>query len=97
MAKMTRRDAIIKIADHYGLEHQQIKTIEELSELIQALAKGNRMNTLEEMADVTVMIKQLQYLMDVSDAELAALMDIKLERQLRRMVQKDGSGDKRVY
>lgn len=39
------------IADHYGKEHQTIKAIEELAELIQALAKGDIENIKEEIAD----------------------------------------------
>ena len=37
------------IADHYGKEHQTIKAMEELAELIQALAKGDLDNIKEEI------------------------------------------------
>lgn len=42
------------IADHYELENQTVKAMEELAELIQALSKGERAAILEEMADVCV-------------------------------------------
>ena len=46
---------------HYGRGPQQLKAIEELSELIQALAKADDPdNIAEEMADVRIMLDQLE-------------------------------------
>lgn len=73
------------IADHYELENQTVKAMEELAELIQALSKGERKAILEEMADVCVMLEQLMYFYDIGKAELEAVMDIKMDRQLHRM------------
>ena len=73
------------IADHYELENQTVKAMEELAELIQALSKGERKNILEEMADVCVMLEQLMYFYDIGKAELEAVMNIKMDRQLHRM------------
>ena len=47
----------------FGETHQIIKTIEELSELQQALCKfldGKKHNVEEEMADVGIMLEQLK-------------------------------------
>lgn len=77
---------VIKIiADHYGKENQTIKAIEELAELIQALAKGDIENIKEEIADVRVMLEQIEYLYCVSDDEITLRMCAKLWRQLERM------------
>ena len=73
------------IADHYGKEHQTIKAIEELAELIQALAKGDIENIKEEIADVRVMLEQIEYLYGISDDEITLRMCAKLCRQLERM------------
>ena len=73
------------IEDHYGKEHQTIKTMEELAELIQALAKGDIENIKEEIADVRVMLEQIEYLYGVSDDEITLRMCAKLWRQLERM------------
>lgn len=73
------------IADYYGKEHQTIKAIEELAELIQALAKGDLDNIKEEIADVRVMLEQIEYLYCVSDDEITLRMCAKLCRQLERM------------
>lgn len=73
------------IADYYGKEHQTIKTIEELAELIQALAKGDIENIKEEIADVRVMLEQIEYLYGISDDAITLRMCAKLWRQLERM------------
>ena len=73
------------IADYYGKEHQTIKAIEELAELIQALAKGDIENIKEEIADVRVMLEQIEYLYGISDDAITLRMCAKLWRQLERM------------
>ena len=77
---------VIKIiADHYGKENQTIKVIEELAELIQALAKGDIENIKEEIADVRVMLEQIEYLYGISEDAITLRMCAKLWRQLERM------------
>lgn len=44
----------------YGQSAQQFKAIEELSELIRALARFDDENIAEEMADVRIMLDQLE-------------------------------------
>ena len=78
-----------EIADHYGKEYQTIKTIEELAELIQALAKGDIENIKEEIADVRVMLEQIEYLYGISDDVITLRMCAKLWRQLERMYGKN--------
>ena len=47
--------------EHYGSDLQQLKAIEELSELIRALARADDAdNIAEEMADVRIMLDQLE-------------------------------------
>lgn len=53
---------LIKIAKHYGINHQKLKLIEEMAELTQALIKGNTSSIVEEMADVQILLDQLRYL-----------------------------------
>lgn len=90
MTKDGRADAILTIASHYGLAHQSLKAMEELAELIQALAKGKREMILEEMADVHIMLFQLMYLMGTDMKELQSIEDRKLDRQLKRMEKENG-------
>ena len=84
MKEQIKQD-IQKIADYYGLDNQTDKTIEECAELIQALAKlESRENTIEEIADVQIMLKQMLYLLDCEE-EVEKVMAYKINRQLERM------------
>ena len=80
------------IAKHYGFQHQAIKTVEECSEFIVALSKlandeGNRADVVKEMADVMVMLQQMQYFLNIDSALLHKTMETKVHRQLERMNQ----------
>lgn len=86
MKKQTEQ-YIQKIADYYGLDNQTDKTIEECAELIQALVKlESRENTIEEIADVQIMLKQMLYLLDC-EKEVEKVMEYKINRQLERIKQ----------
>ena len=45
----------------------------------------------EEIADVMVMLKQIQYHYDISDDDLDAIMNAKIERQLERIANEKGN------
>lgn len=75
-------DRIDAIADHYGYEHQRMKLIEELGELIQALAKGEEQAIMWECADVTIMIQQVLYLLRLN-THIA--IEAKVSRQEQRI------------
>lgn len=85
------KDLARQILQHYGLQHQKSKAIEELGELIVALQKnllsgqdGLSKDVLEEIADVHIMISQL--LDDEGDRTTVSLIvEKKLKRQLRRI------------
>lgn len=49
-----------KAIDHYGKDNQVKKSIEEMAELTKALCKGDVENIKEEIADVQIMLYQLQ-------------------------------------
>ena len=85
---------LIKIAEYYGLASQSNILQEECAELIQAVSKYRRksepdvfdkMHIEEEIADVEIMITQIKYLMKISNSDIKAIKDSKLERQLERM------------
>lgn len=83
------------ILDHYGIEHQKAKTIEELAELIVALQKnllsdtdGLSREVLEEIADVEIMILQL-LLYAGEFSILYEIMDQKIKRQLERIKEEE--------
>lgn len=79
-----------KIADHYGLRRQLWQTVEEMAELTQVICKTGRydMDTVrdhlaEEVADVSIMIDQLEYLL--GDNMIAKIREEKINRQLERI------------
>ncbi len=80
------------IEKHYGFQHQVKKTIEECGEFIVALSKlandeGSRKDVLEEMADVMVMLQQMQYFLCINPSESHKTMEAKVHRQIERMNQ----------
>ena len=83
-----KRD-IYFIADHYGTLGQLNKTIEECQELIDAIigyliGQDGRAHIAEEIADVRVMLMQLEYLLDI-EPEVEGMMRYKTDRQIKRI------------
>lgn len=91
---MKTNDKLRYIADHYGREAQSGKLAEECVELAHAAmryvaGKATRDEVLEEIADVSVMIGQMSYLLDdgTGDASrtIRRIVDEKIERTMRRI------------
>lgn len=82
----TPRQAILRAAvEKYGPGEQQMKTIEELSELIRAIARADDPdNIAEEMADVEIMLGQLRIILG-NDADVERWKVKKLQRLNRRL------------
>ena len=89
------KEKIQKIADHYGLQHRLNKSVEELIELVQAIQEyslklGMRDDEIstehvaEEIADVKIMIAQLEYLLELEE-EVKDRVEFKLNRQMDRI------------
>jgi hypothetical protein len=82
-----------KIIDHYGIQAQKIKLMEELAELIQATAKSPdgliTDNMVEEMVDVCIMVEQFKAVFSPDQAKFFDDMTAyKLMRQMQRMEDK---------
>lgn len=79
---------LAKIADHYGLENQLNQTQEECGELVQAISKYRRKKDIKglvgEIADVKIMLYQLEYLLGIED-DVLITEALKVERQLGRI------------
>lgn len=73
-----------RIADHYGRNSQILKLIEEMAELTQALLKGDEKHIAEEMADVSIMLEQVEYLCWNTNL-VSAIREMKIERQIHRI------------
>jgi hypothetical protein len=92
---MTAKETMQLAIDSYGRVNQVIKTVEELSELSQALCKiltskftddNSEIfeNIFEEMADVEIMLEQCK-IMFQCDKEVNKWKQKKIERLERRM------------
>lgn len=90
---------IKKIANHYGVKHQNKKAIEEMSELTVALCKVSDVpacdpkvpalldDVITEIADVIVMMEQLKYFYGSSE------VDREIERKINRQIERMSKGD----
>lgn len=82
-------DKAVKIVDKYGINHQKYKAAEELAELstvvLQDANKGGMADIAhitEEIADVYVMLKQLEAIYFIDDRDIQPIIDFKLQRTL---------------
>lgn len=85
---------IQKLIKKNGIRYQSGIAQEECAELIQAISKclrskeaipiKERMNLIEEMADVLICIQQLQIMYHVTDEELHAMKQYKEKRLIER-------------
>lgn len=92
------REKIFEVAESYNIEDQIDVLIEEMSELTKALLKNRRaqnghtdtpvghtvQNIIEKIADVQIMLLQINYLGDFED-DVIDIMNYKLDRQLERI------------
>lgn len=89
-----RRLAYRRAVSTYGEELQMIVAIEELSELQKEICKllrgkGDRNHLLEEVADVKVVIEQIEMMFDL-DPAVNIVMCEKVERLIRDMDKQEG-------
>ena len=90
----------LEIINHYGINHQQRKLEEEVFELQEAIIKYEsvkddvsyareliqlRGNIIEELADVHLLLNQIQEYYKIQDEEVLGVYVGKLERTLVRM------------
>ena len=79
------------LIDPYGHESQKMMLLEEMAELQKEICKEfrgelNKEAITEEVADVLIMLEQVQMMYDISDIKLLEITSEKLVRQLRRIV-----------
>ena len=91
-------DKIIKIIEHFGKDMQKVKAIEELSELMKELSKdligkGNKDNILEELADVYVMLQQVEDIYGFEPKAVKDMIDYKVQRTIN-YIEKESNDEK---
>ena len=93
------QDKIQAIANHYGLQHQLNKSVEELIELVQAIQdysfklgmyddEVSTEHVAEEIADVTIMLDQLRYLLECEET-VNLYRETKVNRQIGRIAEEN--------
>ena len=87
--KFPRKLDVIDIVHRYGGENQKLKACEELCELQEAILKDiNKQvdcGVVEEIADVYIMLAQLEVVYDIDTLDLVEMISYKLDRQHERM------------
>lgn len=81
------KENALNIILHYGLKPQIRKFAEESFELAECLLSepGKTDHVAEEIADCCVMIEQFKQLFCFSDAEITAIANSKISRQIKRI------------
>ena len=88
---MSRTRKIITAAiDIYGEHHQQIQALSELAELSKEisdslLGRHDRDAMIDEIADVKIMLAQLEIIYNIENAEVEEQRDFKINRLNRRV------------
>lgn len=80
------------IINHFGVNRQSRQAMEECGELIQAVNKMlrypddeiKRLELIEEIADVLIMITQLKIMFSIEKSELGRMIDYKRNRLVQR-------------
>lgn len=99
------KENLLKIINHYGVNHQQRKFQEEVFELQEAILtkeidyqssdttvsmdKANLEHITEEIADVMVMLEQFRLYYDIPTEEIRKVMEYKVKRQIDRINQEN--------
>lgn len=81
----------VEVVNKFGHGIQMIKAVEEMAELTQAICKAfgskskvDMENAREELADVAVVLAELQFIFGMTDKELNDRAEIKLEKALQK-------------
>ena len=84
----TEKDLYERNIRYHGTQQETTIAMEECSELIQAISKCKRYgcidkyreNLIEEIADVLIIINELQLIYDISDNDIENIKNTKMDR-----------------
>ena len=84
----TEKDLYERNIQYHGIEQETTIAMEECSELIQAISKCKRYgcvdkyrdNLIEEIADVLIIINELQLIYDISNDDIENIKKYKIDR-----------------
>ena len=78
-------DRINDIADIYTISNREQKAVEEIIELLNALMHRDKLNTLEEFADVIVTMIQVMRKYELKIDSLEKWIEYKVDRTEKRL------------
>ena len=89
-----RKQIYIQAIEHFGVDAQLVKAVEELNECSQQLCKvlldqGDRRNLADEVADATIMLEQVRVALYINE-DVHKRMDYKLLRLQDRILKEKG-------
>lgn len=86
------KENLLKIVNHYGINHQLKYIHSEYYELDEAILNylntnsiTNRLHIVEELTDVLIMLNQIKHYFNIKDEEIEEFELYKVDRQLRRI------------
>lgn len=84
------KEELIQVIKNYGIHSQTIMLFEEMSELQKEVCKlyrkrGTIDHVIEELADVVIMLEQLQLMLNLEENKLQEIVDYKMDRLKKRM------------
>lgn len=84
---ISQKEQLQEIVNHYGADHQKDKLFEEMAELQKEVCKekdgkGDISHIAEELADVYVMLQQMQLIYGITDEKVEMEAQKKIERTL---------------
>lgn len=87
---ISQKEQLQEIVNHYGHESQKAMLFEEMSELQKEICKDirNKRNVehiAEELADVYIMLQQMQLIYGITDEQIEQVVQDKIERTLDRI------------
>ena len=85
-----QRSIMAELISYYGHEPQKMMLLEKMAELQKEICKDMRYDPdleaiTEEVADVLIMLEQIQMMYRISETRLHQITNEKLHRQLRRI------------
>lgn len=89
------KDIILRAIEKWGHKRQQVKAVEELGELQNAVlrnldGRGNYNNLVEEIADVEIMLLQLKMIYGIPFSEVEEMKAKKILRLRSRIEAEEG-------
>lgn len=87
---ISKKEQLQQIINHYGHESQKAMLFEEMAELQKEVCKelrgkGDIQHIAEELADVYIMLQQIQLIYGITDEQIEQVVQDKVERTLDRI------------